>query len=124
MKNQLRDKGLFVQLWYTYSVLIWKGDLEFTFIALGVNVNCNIFKVEGAAILQKEYSDPLNIVEPWHDQPPCKSKGETRQILRRKDRIETENEGQSIWQYSWYIQAAQKMQGKLSLQGWRRILFD
>lgn len=59
MKNQLRDKGSFVWLCYACLVPILKGELESTFVVLGVNVNYKIFKAGKAAILQKEYCDPL-----------------------------------------------------------------
>lgn len=90
-------------MWLCYACLvpILKGDLESTVAVLGVNVNYKIFKWGRTSILQKEYCDPLNKVEPWHDEPHCQAKGEARRILQRKDRIKTENEGQSIWQWSW-----------------------
>lgn len=46
MKNQLRDKGLFVWLCYACLVPILKWDLESAFAVLGVNVNYKIFKQE------------------------------------------------------------------------------
>lgn len=64
MKNQLRDKGLFMQLCYACLVPILKGDLESTFAVLGVNVNYKIFKAGTTTILQKEFRDPLNKAEP------------------------------------------------------------
>lgn len=124
MKNQLRDKGLFMQLCYACLVPTLKGDLESTFAVLGVNVNYKIFKAGRTTILQKEFRDPLNKAEPWHDEPHCQAKGEPRRILQRNNRTKTENEGQSIWQQPRYNQAAQKTHGKQSMWGWRRILFD
>lgn len=76
------------------------------------------------AILQKKYHDPLNNAAAWHDKPHCQAKGGARRILQQKDSIKTETKGQSICPQFWYNQAAEKMQGNLGLQGWRRILLD
>lgn len=75
-------------------------------------------------MLEKKYHDPLNNADAWHDEPHCQAKGGARRILQQKDSMKTENKGQSICHQFWYNQAAEKMQGKLNLQRWRRILFD
>lgn len=59
-----KNKGSFVWLCYACLVPILKGELESTFVVPGVNVNYKIFKAGKAAILQKEYRDPLNKMEP------------------------------------------------------------
>lgn len=97
---------------------------ESAFSVLGVNVNYRIFKAGRTAIQQKKYHDPLNNADTWHDEPHCQAKGGAKRLLQQKDSIKVENKGQSNCHQFWYNQAAEMMQGKLSLQGWRRILFD
>lgn len=80
MKNQLRDKGLFVCLCYACLAPVLKGDLESTFAVPGVNVNYKILQAGSTDTLQKEYCDPFNKVETGYDEPPSRAKGKAGRI--------------------------------------------